>query len=106
MDTLSKVLNLVKPGHWAISFDMSDAYLHVSFFLETQKISPVLCKQNMLPIQRIVLRSNLPRVFTKLHLVAVHVVATHLRQRNVSLASHLDNWLALNQERRFLVQDQ
>ena len=29
MDTLTKVLNLVKPKDWAISLDLTDAYLHI-----------------------------------------------------------------------------
>ena len=40
-------------------------------------------------------------MFTKL----VAVVAAHLRQQNVRLASYLDDWLALNRIRKFLVQD-
>ncbi|CAC5402810.1 unnamed protein product [Mytilus coruscus] len=32
MDTMSKVINLVKPKDWAISIDLSDAYFHVPIF--------------------------------------------------------------------------
>ena len=29
MDTMSKILNLVKKGDWAMTLDLKDAYLHV-----------------------------------------------------------------------------
>ena len=32
MDTLQKVINLAKPGDWAISTDLADAYLHIPIF--------------------------------------------------------------------------
>lgn len=38
MDTLNTVLNVVKPKHWAISIDLTDAYLHVPIFLKHWKI--------------------------------------------------------------------
>ena len=32
MDTMTKVLNLVKPQDWAISLDLADAYMHIPIF--------------------------------------------------------------------------
>ena len=32
MDTMTKVLNLVKPQDWAISLDFADAYMHIPIF--------------------------------------------------------------------------
>jgi hypothetical protein len=32
MDTLNKVINIMKPKDWALSIDLSDAYLHVPLF--------------------------------------------------------------------------
>ena len=37
MDTTSKVLNIVTPGDWAVSLDLSDAYLHIPIFPKHQK---------------------------------------------------------------------
>ena len=37
MDTLTKVLNLVKPKDWAISLDLTDAYLHILIHKSHQK---------------------------------------------------------------------
>lgn len=45
MDTLSKVLNLVKTGDWAISLDLKDAYLHVPIF-HTHRKYLRFCIQN------------------------------------------------------------
>ena len=102
MDTLSKVLNLVKPGDWAISFDLSDAYLHMPIFWKHRKYLRFCVNKKCYQFKVLCFGPTCaPRVFTKL----VAVVAAHLRQQNVRLASYLDDWLALNQVRRFLVQD-
>ena len=37
MDTLSKVLNLVKKGDWAITVDLRDAYFHIPIFRRHRK---------------------------------------------------------------------
>lgn len=34
MDTLNKVLNVVKPMDWAISIDLTGAFLHIPIFLK------------------------------------------------------------------------
>lgn len=34
MDTLNKVFNVVKPMDWAISIDLTDAYLYIPIFLK------------------------------------------------------------------------
>ncbi|VDI03539.1 Hypothetical predicted protein [Mytilus galloprovincialis] len=57
MDTLTKVLNLVKPQDWALSLDLKDAYLHIPVHKNTQKISTFLHTRQMLPICSSVFRS-------------------------------------------------
>ena len=102
MDTLSKVLNLVKPKDWAISLDLSDAYLHVPIFLKHRKFLRFCVNKKCYQFKALCFGpTSAPRVFTKI----VAVVAAHLREQNVRLASYLDDWLALNQIRIYLLQD-
>ena len=102
MDTLSKVLNLVKPKDGAISLDLSDAYLHVPIFLKHRKFLRFCVNKKCYQFKALCFGpTSAPRVFTKI----VAVVAAHLREQNVRLASYLDDWLALNQIRKYLLQD-
>ena len=76
MDTLSKVLNLVKTGDWAISLDLNDAYLHVPKFHSHRKYLR-FCIQNQCYQFKVLCfaPTSAPRVFTKI----VAVVAAYLR---------------------------
>lgn len=58
METMTKVLNLVKQGDWSFSLDLSDAYLHIPIFPKTSKISSVLCAGSSVSIQSSLFRSN------------------------------------------------
>lgn len=99
MDTLSKVINLVRPRLG--SDNRLDAYLHIPIYPKHQiflRFSflgqcshwKVMCFSPTLA----------PRVLTKL----VSAVAAYLRTRNIRLV-YLDNWLSLNQEKSALLQD-
>ena len=82
MDTLSKVLNLVKPKDWAISLDLSDAYLHVPIFWKHRKFLRFCVNKKCYQFKALCFGStSAPRVFTKI----VAVVAAHLREQNVRL---------------------
>ena len=104
MDTMSKVLNLVKPKDWAISLDLTEAYLHIPLFPKHRKYLEVrFCIAGQCFQWKCLCfgPTSAPRVFTKI----VSVVAAHLRAQNIRLASYLDDWLAVNQIRRQLLQD-
>jgi hypothetical protein len=83
MDTLSKVLNLVKTGDWAISLDLKDAYLHVPIF-HTHRKYLRFCIQNQCYQFKVLCfgPTSAPRVFTKI----VSVVAAYLRTLGIRLA--------------------
>ena len=83
MDTLSKVLNLVKTGDWAISLDLKDAYLHVPMF-HTHRKYLRFCIQNQCYQFKVLCfgPTSAPRVFTKI----VSVVAAYLRTLGIRLA--------------------
>ena len=102
MDCLSKVMSLVQKGDWAISVDLSDAYLHIPVH---KKFRPFLrfCIQGK-AYQFTCLcfgPTMAPRVFTKI----VSVIAAYLRMQNVRLAVYLDDWFLVNQLKRLLLQD-
>ena len=103
MDTMSKVLNLVKPKDWAISLDLTEAYLHIPLFPKHRKYNLRFCIAGQCFQWKCLCfgPTSAPRVFTKI----VSVVAAHLRAQNIRLASYLDDWLAVNQIRRQLLQD-
>ena len=102
MDTLKKVINLVKPNDWAISLDLSDAYLHILIFQKHRKYLRFCIAGQCWQWKCLCFGpSTAPRVFSKV----ISVIAAHLRAQNIRLASYLDDWLALNQPKRLLVQD-
>ena len=102
MDTMSKVLNLVKPKDWAISLDLTEAYLHIPLFPKHRKYLRFCIAGQCFQWKCLCFGpTSAPRVFTKI----VSVVAAHLRAQNIRLASYLDDWLAVNQIRRQLLQD-
>ncbi|XP_071133050.1 uncharacterized protein [Mytilus edulis] len=102
MDSLTKVLNIVKPGDWAITLDLSDAYLHVPIF-------PSHCQYLRFYLQNQAFQfkalcfgpTSAPRVFTKI----VSVVAAYLRTKNIRLVVYLDDWLIINQQKAHLCLD-
>ena len=102
MDTMTKVLNLVKPKDWAISLDLSDAYLHIPIFPKHRKFLRFCIAGKCYQWKSLCFGpTSAPRVFTKI----IAVVAAHLRAQNIRLASYLDDWLILNQIKHLLFQD-
>ena len=102
MDTLSEVINLLRPKDWAITIDLSDAYLHIPIFHGHRKYLR-FCFKNQCYQWKVMCfgPTSAPRVFTKL----VSVVAAYLRIQNDRLAVYLDDWLNLNQNKCSLLQD-
>ena len=102
MDTLAKVLNLVKPGDYAISFDLKDAYLHIPIHETNKKFLRFCINQKCYQFTTLCFGpTQAPRVFTKI----ITVVAAYLRMQNVRLASYLDDWLVVNIMRKMLLSD-
>ena len=102
MDTLSKVINLVRKGDWGISVDLQDAYFHIPIFRSHRKYLR-FCIQGRKFQYRVLAfgPKTSPRVFTKV----VSVVAAHLRMQSIRMAVYLDDWLALNAIREMLLRD-
>lgn len=93
-DTITKVLNLVKQGDWAISLDLKDAYFHVQIFKKHKEFLRFCVNNQVYKFKALCFGpTSSPRVFTKV----VSVVASHLRKQNIRLAIYLDDWLGVNQ---------
>lgn len=100
MDTLAKVLNLVKRGDYAISLDLKDAYLHVPIHMNHRKFLRFCVNGQCYQFTAMCFGpTQAPRVFTKL----TAVVAAHLRMQNIRLSTYLDDWLSLEQQRAWLI---
>ena len=102
MDTLKTVLNLVKKGDWAISIDLKDAYFHIMVHIKHRKYLRFCIQGKAYQFRALAFGPKTsPRVFTKI----VAVAAAHLRMQSIRLAVYLDDWLALNAKRRFLLKN-
>lgn len=102
MDTLTKVLNLVKPNDWAISLDLKDAYLHIPIHRSHRKYLRFCIQGKVYQFVALCFGpTQAPRCFTKV----VSVVTAYLRMQNVRLASYLDDWLVVNAIRKALLLD-
>ena len=88
MDTFVKVLNLVKPKDWAISLDLSDAYLHIPIFVKHRKFLRFCINKKCYQFKSLCFGPTCaPRVFSKI----LAVIAAHLREQNIRLTSYLDD---------------
>ena len=102
MDTMSKVISLVKPKDWAISLDLTDAYLHIPIY-QSHRQYMRFCVQNQCYQWKAMCfgPTCAPRVFTKI----VSVVAAYLRAQNIRMVVYLDDWMIVNQNKKQLIQD-
>ena len=102
MDTLYKVLDLVQTGDWGLTLDLKDAYFHIKVFKKHRKYLRFCFQNQVYQFRALCFGPTVsPRVFTKV----VAVVTAHLHRQNIRLASYLDDWLAVNQLRRMLLQN-
>ena len=92
MDTMSRFfLNLVKPKDWAISLDLTEAYLLIPLFPKHRKYLRFCIAGQCFQWKCLCFEpSSAPQVFTKI----VAVVAVHLHAQNIRLASYLDDWFS------------
>ncbi|MES9882152.1 MAG: reverse transcriptase domain-containing protein [Sedimenticola sp.] len=100
METASTIRSAIRPGDWAVSIDLQDAYLHVPIRRSSRKylrfVSEGRCYQfTVLPFGL----STAPRVFT----ILMEAVASAARRMGVSLLQYLDDWLLFNQSRDLLL---
>ena len=101
MDTLSKVLNVVIPGDWAVSIDLTDAYLHVPIFPKHRQFLRFCILGHCYQWKALCFGpTSAPRVYTKV----LSVVMGHLHSLNIRILAYLDDLLILNQSKEKLKQ--
>lgn len=94
METVNKVRNSIYPNDWAISLDLTDAYLHVPIHVTSRKYLRFCLKGRVFQFRALPFGlATSPFVFTRL----MAVIATHLRIRAIILFPYLDDWLVRNQ---------
>ena len=102
MDTMTKVLGLVKQGDWAITLDLKDAYFHVPIFKKHRKFLRFAFQKKTYQFKALCFGpTSSPRVFTKL----ISVIAAHLRKKGIILATYLDDWLVIGQDKDHLIEN-
>ena len=102
MDSLSTVLNLVQQGDWAISLDLTDAYMHIPIHKAHKKFLRFCIQGKVYQFTCLCFGPAVaPRVFTKV----VSVAVAHLRTLNLRLAVYLDDWFLVNQIKKLLYAD-
>ena len=79
METVKSVRQSISNNDWAVSIDLTDAYLHVPIHPHYRKYLSFRMSLN-------------PWIFTKL----MYVIAAHLHERAISVFPYLDNWLIKN----------
>ena len=90
METVKSVRQLIMYNDWAVSIDLTDAYLHIPIHPISRKYLLFVYNHQVFQFTALPFRMSLdPWVFTKL----MNVIATHLCLRAVSLFPNLDNWL-------------
>jgi len=101
MATVKSVAQSIRPGDWAVSLDLKDAYLHIPIAIPHRKFLKFIFKGKtyqftVLPFGL----SSAPRIFTKL----TRVIIIHCRALGMRLLVYLDDSLLLAQPRDLVLQ--
>ena len=90
METVKSVRQSIMYNDWAVSIDLTDAYLHVPIHPISRKYLRFVYDHQVFQFTALPFGMSLsPWVFTKL----MNVIAIHLRLCAVSLFPYLDDWL-------------
>ena len=102
METANKVRQAIQPNDWAISLDLTDAYLHVPIHRQSRKYLRFCLEGQTYQFKALPFGlATSPYVFTRV-MVAI---ATYLRKRAIVLFPYLDDWLVRNQIRQEILRD-
>ena len=90
METVKSVRQSILVNYWAVSIDLTDAYLHVPIHPQSRKYLWFIFKDQVFQFTALPFGMSLsPWIFTKL----MEVIADHLGQPTFSLFLYLDDWL-------------
>ena len=92
METVKSVRQAMKLNDWAVSIDLTDAYLHIPIHHQSCKYLRFIHEDQVYHFTALQLGMSL-LIFSKL----MDVIAAFLRQRAISVFPYLDDWLMKNQ---------
>ena len=93
METVKSVRQAMRLNDWAVSIDLTDAYLHVPIHHQSRKYLRFVHEDQVYHFSALPFGMSLsPLIFSKL----MDVIAAFLRQRAVSVFPYLDAWLIKN----------
>ena len=99
METLASILPCLKPGDWAVSIDLKDAYHHVPIAPASRDLLGFAFEGNVYRFRALPFGLKpAPRLFTRL----VSCVAAYLRQQGLRVFCYLDDWLLVASSRALL----
>ena len=86
METVKSVRQLIMANDWAVSIDLTDAYLHVPIHAISRKYLRFVYDHRVFQFMALRLGMSLSQKL-------LNVIATHLRLHAISLFPYLDDWL-------------
>ena len=93
METVKSVRQAMRLNDWAVSIDLTDAYLHVPIHHQSRKYLRFVHEDKVYHFSALPFGISLsPLIFSKL----MDVIAAFLRQRAISVFPYLDDWLIKN----------
>ena len=100
METVKSVRQAIRLDDWAVSIDLTDAYLHVPIHHQSRKYLRFVHEDQVYHFTALPFGMSLsPLIFSKL----MDVIAAFLRQRAISVFLYLDDWLIKNLIRTRLI---
>ena len=100
METVKSVRQAMRLNDWAVSIDLTDAYLHVPIHHQSRKYLCFVHEDQVYHFMALPFGMSLsPLIFSKL----MDVIAAFLRQRAISVFPYLDDWLIKNLIRNRLI---
>ena len=100
METFKSVRQLIIVSDWAVSIDLTDAYLHVRIHQISRKYLRFVSEHQVFQFTALPFGMSLSLwIFTKL----MEVIAAYLHQRAISLFPYLDDWLIRDLIRKQLI---
>ena len=93
METVKSVRQAMRLNDWAVSIDLTDAYLHVPIHRQSRKYLRFVHEDQVYHFSALPFGMSLsPLIFSKL----MDVIAAFQRQRAISVFPYLDDWLIKN----------
>ena len=100
METVKSVRQAMRLNDWAVSIDLTDAYLHLPIHHQSRKYLRFVHEDQVYHFTALPFRMSLSLlIFSKL----MDIIAAFLRQRAISVFPYLDDWLIKNLIRNRLI---